>query len=100
MVLRAEIGRTSVAATARRLGLSATTVSLVSRGRYPAAVDQIAERVNEVLMAAQVECPARGQITESACSQYRAAPISTSTPEAVRLYAACRRCARNGGSNA
>ena len=44
-LLIGEAARTSIAATARRLGYSRTAVSLVLAGKYPGSTDKLAARV-------------------------------------------------------
>jgi len=93
-LLRAEAGATSITATALRLGVSRTTVSLCLAERYPASTERIEAKVWDVL--GQIECPALGgTITATECRTYRERPAPTHNPMAMQHWKACQHCPHN-----
>lgn len=93
-LLKGEVDATSITATATRLGVSRTAVSLVLSDKYPAKTDRMAKRVIEVLGA--VICPALGEsITPERCQGYRSMKAPTHNPIAMRHWRACQRCPNN-----
>lgn len=91
--LAAEAARTSIAATARRLGYSRTAVSLALAGKYPGTTDRLAATVLDVL--GRVACPHLGrEVTPGECAIH-GGQIPTSSPAALRLWRACQTCPHN-----
>ena len=76
-------------ATARRLDVSPTLVSLTINRRQR-ATGLLEDRVRSRLMAELRVCPVLGPITEDACAREQARPLATTNPHRVRLYRACR----------
>lgn len=93
-LLRDEVSATTIQATATRLGVSRTAVSLVLSDKYPAKTDRIAQRVIDVLGA--VNCPALEEsIPPERCLGYRTMRAPTHNPIAMRHWRACQRCSNN-----
>lgn len=88
--LRAECARTSQARTARRLGISASTVNQVLNGTYKADAARIEERIRGELMNERVLCPVMGEISKRKCVDVQALPFAATNPQRVALYKACR----------
>lgn len=80
----------------RELDISATTLSLVLRGKYNASTDRIEQKVMAIYgKHGKVTCPLLGEIDPSACIDnfQRAQTIKTpGNPHTIRLYMACRKC--------
>jgi lambda repressor-like predicted transcriptional regulator len=94
--LRAEAARTSIAATARRIGYSRPTVSAVLTGRYPAATDAIAQAVAATLTG-RIACTHQDrEIAEETCRTLAGGPMPTTSPAALRQWPACQSCPHNG----
>ena len=87
--LRREVGATSIAAAARRIGVSRTTISLVLAGKYPASTESIADKVRQAL-AETIACPVLGEVTPDSCRDTQAMPWSPSNPSRIALYRGCR----------
>ena len=89
-LLAAEAKRTTIAATARRIGYSRTAVSLALVGKYPGCTDKLAATVLAIL-GRQV-CPQLGrEVTPAECAG-NAGEMPTSSPAALRLWRACQAC--------
>lgn len=92
-LLRAEVDRTSKAATGRRLGYARTTISLAYHGRYPGSTDRLEAKVLAVL-ADEVTCPATGEpMSREEFERILASPMPTSNPKALRRWLAIRQAA-------
>ncbi|MGD9611179.1 MAG: LacI family transcriptional regulator [Desulfovibrionaceae bacterium] len=92
-LLIGEAARTSIAATARRLGYSRTAVSLVLAGKYPGRTDRLAAKVLAEL--GRVTCPHLGrEVTPGDCA-LNGGRMPTSSPAALRLWRACQTCPHN-----
>ena len=90
-LLAAEAARTSIAATARRLGYSRTAVSLALAGKYPGNTKTLAAVVLEVL--GRVDCPCLDRpVTPAWCAATARGPVPTGSPFALRLWRACQAC--------
>jgi len=97
VLLSEEASRTSIAATARRLGYSRTSVSLALAGKYPGGTDKLAAKVLETL--GEVDCPHLGlPVTPDKCAS-GAAKMPTSSPAALRLWRTCQDCPYNPANN-
>jgi hypothetical protein len=91
LVLAEEAGRTGLNALARRIKLSAGTLSAVLSGTYGAKPDRVREAVRGALMGVTVACPALHQeIGREVCIKHQRSPLSTASPSSVRLYHQCR----------
>lgn len=89
-VLRAEVERTSQRRVAKKLGVSATTISLVLSDSYPASTEALEQRVRGELMSECVVCPVLGEIDRRWCLDWQQKPLMVSNPLNVRVYRACR----------
>jgi hypothetical protein len=80
----------------RELDISATTLSLVLRGKYNASTDRIEQKVMAIYgEEGKVNCPLLGEIDPSTCIDnfQRAQTIKTpGNPHTIRLHMACRKC--------
>lgn len=91
-LLRAEVARTDLSKTARRLGYSRPAVSMVVAGTYAGRPDRLLERVLDVLGTHQ--CPHLGaEIAHRTCAEHHSRPMPTGSRSAFRHWQACRRCA-------
>jgi hypothetical protein len=89
-LLTEEAARTSITATARRLGYSRTSISLVLAGKYPGGTDKMAARVLEAFR--RVVCPLLDkEVTPTECAKH-GGRVPTSSPAALRLWRACQAC--------
>ncbi|MGE4539239.1 MAG: LacI family transcriptional regulator [Desulfovibrio sp.] len=89
-LLTEEAARTSITATARRLGYSRTSISLVLAGKYPGGTDKMAARVLEAFR--RVVCPLLDkEVTPAECAK-NGGRVPTSSPAALRLWRACQTC--------
>lgn len=84
----------SVREVARRVGMSAATISLVSRGQYAGDAAGVLERVNSTFASDFVRaCPHTGQtVTAQHCANARAASAPTHNPARMSAWVACQRC--------
>ncbi|MEX3688887.1 hypothetical protein AB3X91_30770 [Paraburkholderia sp. BR14263] len=90
-LLREAVSVSSQAHTARRLGVSRTTVSLVLAHKYPGKTDRVAARVLREF--GQVKCTHTGQSIElTVCVSYsnRRAPLNN--PLELSHWRTCRTC--------
>lgn len=100
-LLKAErAGGKSVSQIARETGMARPSVSMLISGTYPAQSLDLVSRKHAAavlrLYRAQVPCPhLRRAIGAGECREFIAAPMSTSSPEKLRHWAACRRCPHN-----
>lgn len=92
LMLAEEATRIGLNALARRINLSAGTLSSVLSGTYGAKPDRVREAVRGALMGVTVKCPAlnRQEIGREVCIKHQRSPLSTASPSSVRLYHACR----------
>lgn len=89
-LLADEAKRTTIAATARRIGYSRTAVSLALVGKYPGRTDKLAARVLETIR--RVACPFLDrEVTPAECAK-NGGRTPTSSPAALRLWRACQAC--------
>jgi hypothetical protein len=90
-LLREEARRTSMARTARLLGYSTATISLVLAGKYPGKTDRIARAVLATLD--KLICPHSGeQISSATCRATALAVAPTHHPMKLSHWRACQRC--------
>ena len=90
----------SVSTIARETGIARSSLSMLLSGTYPAAsLDLVTRRhASQVLRRyrSQVLCPhLRRGLGAEECREFAAAPKSTSRPEKLKHWSACRRCALN-----
>ncbi|MFB2531006.1 hypothetical protein ACEYYA_02445 [Paracoccus sp. p3-h83] len=100
-LLRAEQAKgKSISQIARETGMARPSVSMLLSGKYPAQSLDLATRKHGArivhLYRNQVLCPhLRTGISAETCATYARAPMSTSNPEKLRHWQACRRCLLN-----
>ena len=99
-LLRAEVAVSGVREVARRLGIGASTVSMVCRGIYRRSGRKIKERVMERLYG-EVECPVLGRISRLECAKKRrlareVGARGTGNPLTLRLFRLCPECKGKG----
>lgn len=95
-LLQHEVAASGCVATARKLGISHTSVSLLLAGKYPGNTTRMARRISTVLAPDRaVACPFTGEeITILECAKISAL-VPTSSPVALRHWKMCRTCAHN-----
>lgn len=90
----------SISRIARETGIARSSLSMLLSGTYPAdSLDRVtrrhAARVVR-LYRGQVLCPhLRRSISAEECRSYASAPMSTSNPDKLAHWRACRRCPLN-----
>lgn len=96
-LVREEAARTSIAAVAKRLEYSRTTISQVLSGTYPVDPARIAARAVAVLEpVVEVSCPHLGRVIEVAeCQTFATRRAPTHNPMAMNHWRACRQCQSN-----
>jgi hypothetical protein len=98
VLLRQEQGKgKSVSQIARETGMARPSVSMLLSGTYPAvSLDLVTRKFGAAVIKLyrdQVLCPhLRRGIGVAECATYAAAPMSTSNPEKLRHWRACRAC--------
>lgn len=100
-LLRAEVatGKT-IADVARECGMARSSVSMLISGTYPARSFDVVTRKHAAKVLAlyrdQILCPhLRMGLTDDACRDHASAPMSTSNPDKLRHWLACRDCPLN-----
>ncbi|ARE40880.1 hypothetical protein RGUI_2739 [Rhodovulum sp. P5] len=100
-LLRAERdGGKSVSQIARECGIARSSVSMLIAGTYPAQSLDLATRKHGARVVAlyrdAILCPhLRRGIPAEECRRQASAPMSTSNPDRLRQWSACRRCDLN-----
>lgn len=87
----------SRSALAREIGVSRSAISQALDGRYPAATDQLAAKIRDVLVDRLI-CPHSGdEIAPGLCKELRERPISAAcgSREDVKHWQACQLCQFN-----
>lgn len=94
--LAKECAASSQNKVASRLGRSAALVSNVLRKKYQGDMAAVEDVVRGRFMAATVGCPALGEISTAVCRDWMllARTYSNANSERVRMFRACRSCAR------
>lgn len=100
-VLRQEVALKGPKQVATELGMSRSTVDLVTQGKYPAQTRRIEEKVSKIYGGnGTIECPVLGKITPNKCADAwrKAGTIGSKAgnPETLRLYRACLKCRVRG----
>ncbi len=91
-LLRQEAKRSTIAASAGRIGYSRTTVSLVLSGKYPGDTSQVAKAVIQHLEQA-IACPYLGsEVDSNTCRTYANGPAPTHNPMKMAHWRACQQC--------
>ena len=93
VVLAQACDRDTQVAVSKLLGISATAVNTVLRGRYGAATTRVEALVRGRLMAGKVICPEMGELATDLCREWqgRAARVAINNLQR-RMRAACRAC--------
>ncbi|NCJ06651.1 XRE family transcriptional regulator [Synechococcales cyanobacterium C] len=91
-VLRSACQKSSQGRVAKRLNISASAVSLILKGAYPADSSKIEARVRGEYMAERVDCPVVGDLSRRQCCDYQQLPFAATNPQRVALWRACRHC--------
>lgn len=95
-------GRGGQAIVARKIGYSAAAVNQALHGNYNGSLENLLARVVEVFGNQWVLCPVMGEVPLAICAGERRKPLAASSPQRVRLFTLCKRCAEykrntNGG---
>ncbi|WP_233193099.1 hypothetical protein [Acidimangrovimonas sediminis] len=99
-LVREEVAKgRSIAAVAAEIGMPRPSLSMLLSGTYPAKLDKVsrkyAARVFSIYRAERL-CPHIGRgISLATCRENALAPMSTSNPEKLRQWRACRVCEFN-----
>lgn len=92
-LLRARVAEIGVNPTARELGISRTSVSMLITESYPADTRRMAARIID--RYTRHECPYDGALLHGdACARY-AGKMPTSSPAALRRWRTCQTCEFN-----
>lgn len=94
-LLNKAIAAQGQAAVARAIGYSASAVNQAAHGKYRGNLEKLLQRVVEVYGSGTVACPVMGDISIQRCAAERKKPFAATSPQRVRLYRACRGCARH-----
>ncbi|MBI1201463.1 MAG: transcriptional regulator [Rhodopseudomonas sp.] len=90
VVLAEEATRTSLAATAKRIGYTGGLVSNIIANKYPAGFERIEAKVRGALMNECVMCPVLGEIGRDRCLDEQAMPRLATSSIRSKLWRACR----------
>ena len=92
-----ECDATSQGKVAKRLGITASTVSQAIRNSYKGNLSNVEARVLAVFQDAKVTCPAQGEISGETCLKWRdrAKRLTSAAPDRVLMFRACQRCPRH-----
>lgn len=92
-LLRNRVSEIGIGATARELGVSRTSVSMLVSGRYPGNTEHMAARI--IGRYTRNACPHDGaSVSPADCARY-AEKVPTSSPAALRRWRACQTCEFN-----
>lgn len=100
-ILREEVAKpgASIAGVAAEVGMKRTALSMLLSGKYPAKLDKVSAKYSSAVLQRfrdQVFCPhLRTGISPDECRRTACAPMSTSNPEKLAQWSACRRCSLN-----
>ena len=100
-LLKAEVAKgRSISEVSRECGIARSSLSMLISGSYPAQSLDVVSRKHGPrivrLYRDQVLCPhLRRGIAVAECHETAAAPLSTSNPEKLRQWRACRACPLN-----
>ncbi|MEP3298571.1 MAG: helix-turn-helix domain-containing protein [Pseudoruegeria sp.] len=90
----------SISQIAREIDMKRPSVSMLLNGKYPAeSLDLVSRKHGAKIVKIyrnRVLCPhLRDSIGVAQCEAYAKAPMSTSNPEKMKQWAACRNCPQN-----
>lgn len=88
--LAEEADRIGQSATAKRIDYSAATVSQVISNTYRGDLRRVEQMVLGALMAATVNCPAKGEMARNVCLKWQDKPFAPTSADRTRMYHACR----------
>lgn len=99
-LLRTEVSKgRSIAAVARDIGMPRPSLSMLIAGTYPAGLDKVSRKFAATVISkfrGQVLCPhLRKGIGIDVCKGHASAPMSMSSPDLLKFWAACRACPLN-----
>lgn len=91
-ILKAEVERTSISATASRIGYSRSAVSLALSEKYPGGTEKIEDATLRTLRDS-FRCPFLKEIiNDEACADYASRAMPTSNATALRHWQSCKTC--------
>ncbi|WP_325892999.1 hypothetical protein [Grimontia sp. NTOU-MAR1] len=88
--LRNQVDATSLGSVANAMGVSKAMISQVLNGKYKGNMQRVQGLVESVFMGYTVVCPVLGEIPKHKCAAHQNAKHVGSTPNAIRLWKACR----------
>jgi hypothetical protein len=94
-LLKKAVAAHGQSAVARAIGYSCSAVNQAVHGKYRGSLQKLLQRVAEVYGTGTVACPVMGEISIQRCAAERKKPFAATSPQRVRLYHACRRCAQH-----
>lgn len=100
-LLKAEVAKEgqSVSSVAARIGMPRPSLSLLVNGTYPARLDKVGIKYAAKvlgLLKDQLHCPhLRKGISRETCRHHAGRLMSTSNPERMSQFTACRVCPQN-----
>lgn len=89
-VLESKVKNASQGKIAKELGVSTAMLNQVLHGKYKGNIDTIKNRVEGRYLRHHVQCPVAGEISVDTCRDNQVRPFSSTNPQRVRLYRACR----------
>ncbi|RLQ88888.1 transcriptional regulator [Notoacmeibacter ruber] len=81
-----------LAATARRVGYGASTISQVLSNSYRGTLGNVEERVRGALMGETVQCPVQGPMPRNICLDWQKKRWAPTSAHRVQMFHACRDC--------
>ncbi len=88
--LAKDCDQNSLSIVARKIGASNTYIQQAINKTSPSAVTTIEKLAQGYYLGRTVDCPALGEILANDCEHHQKRPFSTTNPQRVRLYKACR----------
>jgi hypothetical protein len=84
---------TSQRHVAGQLGVSAALISNALANKYGADLRSFETKVRAILIDSETrDCPVLHEISAAECFRHQRARFSTASPQAVRLFTACKSC--------
>lgn len=100
VVLAQAVDRASLGAIGARVGYSGSALSQAINAKYPGDLTALEKAVRGALLAESVACDILGLIPTNVCLTHQRRPFTTASPQAARLWRACRTCQhRHGGED-
>jgi len=96
-ILRKEVKAKGPKQVAKELGVSRSTIDLVTQGKYQASTDKVMERVQAIYgRNGHVLCPVLGEISPNLCAEKwtlaKKIGMKAGNPDTLRLYKTCLSC--------